>query len=41
MKPEMMAMLRSRKTVTSTEFVPAPRGARILATVWEAKAPQP
>ena len=41
MKPEMMAMLRSRNTVTRTELVPAPSGASHLATVWEAKAPQP
>ena len=30
MKPEMMAMLRSRKTVTSTELVPAPSGCEQL-----------
>ncbi len=41
MKPEMMAMLRMRKTVTRTALVPAPSGARSLATPWEAKAPQP
>ncbi len=41
MKPEMMAMLSSRKTVTSTALVPAPSGASSLATAWEAKAPQP
>ncbi len=41
MKPEMMAMFNSKKTVTSTEFVPAPSGCRSLATAWEAKAPQP
>ena len=41
MKPEMMAMFSRRNTVTSTELVPAPSGARSLATAWEAKAPQP
>ena len=41
MKPEMMATLRMRKTVASTALVPAPSGARSLATPWEAKAPQP
>ena len=32
MKPEMMAMLRSRKTVTRTVLTPAPSGCSSLAT---------
>ena len=32
MKPEMMATLRMRNTVASTELVPAPSGASSLAT---------
>ena len=41
MKPEMMAMLRMRKTVSSTVLTPdAERVQRRLATACEAKAPQ-
>ena len=41
MKPEMMATLRMRKTVTSTELMPEPSGCEQLGQACEAKAPQP
>ena len=37
-KPEMTAMLRSRKTASNTLFTPTPRGASQLATNFDAKA---
>ena len=40
MKPEMMATLRMRKTVASTELTPEPSGASRLASPCEAKGPQ-
>ena len=37
----MTATFRIKNTVSRSLFTPAPRGARALASVWEAKAPHP